>query len=200
MRKKTLLVATRNKNKLREVKRALKNLPLKIIDLSTAGIDHKVEETGKNYVENAKKKAKEYGDLSGISTLAEDSGLEVEALGGKPGPLSARLVDGTDEDRYKELLKHLINIPLKGRGAKYICVAAFYHPQEKQIRIFKGSCSGYISSRPIGKQGFGYDPIFYYPKKEKTFAEMTMGEKEEYGHRGIALRKVAKFLKMKTKG
>ncbi len=195
MKKTTLLVATGNKNKLREAKKILENLPYKIIDLSTIKIDHKVKETGKNYIENAKKKAREYGDLSGVLTIAEDSGLEVEALGGKPGLYSARFVGGTDKDRYEELLKHLTKVPLKDRRAKYICVVALYYPQKSQIRVFRGICHGRITDKPIGKLGFGYDPVFYYPKKKKTFAQMTIREKEKVSHRGIALRKVAKFLR-----
>lgn len=191
----TLLIATRNKNKLHEVRNALKDLPVRIIDLIAFDNDYTVEETGETYSENAIKKAREYGKISKIPTIADDSGLEVNALGGKPGIKSTRFVNGTDEDRNKEILKLMRNVPSGKRTAKYKCIIAFFDPGINQTCVFSGCCNGEITMRSRGKHGFGYDPVFYYPKKKKTFAQMTIGEKEKVSHRGIALRKVAKFLR-----
>lgn len=195
----TLLIATRNKNKLSEVKNALIDLNIRVIDLTAISIDHVVEETGETYKENAIKKAKEYGNLSQIPTIADDSGLEVNTLEGKPGIKSARFVSGTDEDRNKEILRLMRKVPSGKRAAIYKCIIALFDPGNNRTWVFSGYCNGKITLRPRGKNGFGYDPVFYYPKRKKTFAQMTIGEKEKVSHRGIALRKVAKFLEREMK-
>lgn len=194
MKKKILLVASSNLNKVREIKKYFSKLPYKIIGLNDMNIFMHVEETFTSYKENAMLKATKYGEVANILTLADDSGLEVKALKGRPGVFSARYEKGSDSDRNTKILKELINIPKTKRKAQYQCIMALHDPKRKKCKTFSGIVKGEITTIPIGNKGFGYDPIFYYPKAKKTFAQMTMADKEKYSHRGRALEKVRNYL------
>ncbi len=192
-----LLIATRNKGKFLEIKKVLKDLPFKFLNLDEVkkiprGFE--VEETGKDFKENAILKAKGFAEMSGLLTLADDSGLTVEALGGWPGIHSARHTEGADEDRYRELLKKLKNVPWKKRMAQFRCVIAIFDPKIEKLVSYKGVCEGRINYKPKGSYGFGYDPVFYLSLLDKTTAQLTTSEKSAVSHRGKALRKAKKDL------
>jgi len=198
MAKRRLLIATRNKGKFLAVKKLLRNLPFRILsldDVKSIPSDFEVQETGKTFRENAVLKAKTFAQLSGLLTLADDSGLEVKALSGRPGIYSARYTLGTDKDRYEKLLKEMENIPDKKRGARYYCVIAIFDPKTKKLGIYDGECQGMIGRQAKGSHGFGYDPVFFLPQLKKTVAQLTLEEKSKISHRGKALRKAKKFLK-----
>ena len=192
-----LLIATRNKGKFLEIKEILKGLPFELLNLDAAQKipkDFDVEETGKSFLENAVLKAKTFGRMSGFLTLADDSGLEVKALTGRPGIYSARYAE-TTEKRNQKLLRELKNIPWPKRAAQFRCVVAIFDPQTKKLASTEGICQGRIVDGPIGKHGFGYDPIFYLPKFKKTMAQLKLNQKNAISHRGKALKKVRKILK-----
>lgn len=191
---KKLLIATHSKGKFPEIKKILKGLPFKIINLNDVGIDFEVEEAGKTFRENAILKARTYGKITGLLTIAEDSGLEVDALNGAPGVYSARYCDGIDQDRYHLLLKNLRGVPAKKRTARFKATIAIFDPRTKKIRTFQGVFEGRIATEPRGKHGFGYDPVFYVPQLKKRTAELTTEEKNEISHRGKAWRKARKVL------
>ncbi|MGH7775055.1 MAG: XTP/dITP diphosphatase [Candidatus Binatia bacterium] len=193
-----LLVATSNSGKLAEVKAALKYLPIKIIPLTSLGMWPKVVEDGKTFEENSLKKARTLADFSGYVTLADDSGLEVEALGGAPGILSARYGgENADDLRNNEkLLKDLAGVSQEKREARFVCVLALCSPSAggRKEWLFRGECEGWITFAPKGANGFGYDPIFFYPSFGKTFGEVDRETKGRVSHRGQALRKLAEAL------
>lgn len=194
-----LLIATRNRGKLAIFKRELKNFPFTIVgldDVKTIPHDFEPEEKGTSFKENAVIKAKAYGKISGLLTLADDSGLEVEALGGRPGIYSSRYRLGTDEDRYRKLLKEMENIPNNKRAARFVCVIALYNPQTGSLFTYEGECQGKISRAPKGDHGFGYDPIFFIPQLGKTTAQLKPEEKTRISHRGQALRKLKKDVRI----
>lgn len=198
---KKILIATHNQGKFREIKKILEGLPVspvggpfKFVNLDDVGIDFEVEETGSIFRENAILKARSYGEITGLLTLAEDSGLEVDALNGAPGVCSARYCDGTDQDRDRLLLKNLRGVPAKKRTARFKAVAAIFDPKSKKVRTCQGVLEGRITFEPKGKYGFGYDPIFYVPQLRKRTAELTTEEKNKISHRGKAWRKVRKIL------
>jgi len=186
-----LLVATTNPGKLAEIKVALKDLPVQIIPLGSLGAYAKVIEDGKTFEENAFKKARTLAGSSGHVTLADDSGLEVEALGGAPGVLSARYSgeEGDDQRNNEKLLHELGDLPQEKRGARFVCVLALCSPNSAGRRewIFRGECGGRIAFSSKGENGFGYDPLFFYPPLGKTFAELDRETKGQVSHRGRAL-------------
>lgn len=144
------------------------------------------EETGHTFEANAQLKAIAYGEVAGILTLAEDSGLEVAALGGEPGVRSARWAVGRDEDRYNTLLTKMVGE--KNRAARYVSVFCLYDPQTKEKHFFKGQVTGQIIDEPRGKAGFGYDPVFVPDGEEKTFAELDeTDQKHQHSHRSRSL-------------
>jgi len=191
----TLLIATREKGKMDELLSIIGNLNYKLVTLEDINFP-KTEPKEKNhsFAENALIKAKYYGLKSGLKTLADDSGLIIDALPNKLGVRSKRYKKGTDIDRYRQLLKDLKNIPPAKRTARFISAVAFYDPQTKIIKTTKGVCEGSIALAPKGNNGFGYDPVFIVKALNKHFAEITMEEKNQVSHRGIALRKMLKFL------
>lgn len=144
---------------------------------------------------NAIIKAFTYGHKTGLLTLSEDAGLEVDALGGAPGVFSARYCQGTDQDRYLKLLKEMKNISGQDRTAQFKAVVAIYDPQSGKIRTCQGIYRGKIITEPRGQNGFGYDPIFLNEKMNKTNAEMTVEEKNSVSHRGQAWRQAMEILK-----
>lgn len=193
-----LLVGTTNAGKLGEIEAALKDLPIRIIPLSRLGAFPSVAEDGKTFEENALKKARALADFSGMPTLADDSGLEVDALGGAPGVHSARYSgeDATDVGNNEKLLQNLTGIPRERRTARFVCVLALCLPASRgrRERLFRAECEGWIAFDPKGENGFGYDPIFFYPPFGKTFGEVDRQTKGEVSHRGKALKKLAEAL------
>ena len=191
-----LLLATSNKGKVREYRSLLQNLPFDLVTLAEVGITADVEEVGETLEENARLKATALAAQSQMSALADDSGLEVDALGGEPGRLSARYAgEGTsDRDRVNYLLSKLEGVSWEERSARFRCVIAVAVP-DGQVEFCSGECRGVISLEPKGEQGFGYDPIFYLPELDKTMAELPLEVKNEVSHRGKAARKVSQALK-----
>ena len=194
---KQLLIATRNKGKFPEIVAELQGLPfefLSLMDVKNLPPDFEVEEPAMTFEGNAIIKAMTIGRKTGLITLAEDSGLEVNALNGMPGVYSARYASGSDEDRCNKLLEEIKDVPDEKRGAQFRAVIAIYDPEANKIRTCEGVCMGRIIREPKGNNGFGYDPIFYREEFRRTTAEMTVAEKNSISHRGIALREARKIL------
>ena len=190
-----IIIATRNKGKAKEIKEILKDLDIEILTLDDfPGIPAPLED-GKSFKENALKKARFATQHLNMPVLADDSGLEVDALGKQPGILSARYAgeNATDEENNRKLLKELSGIPLKKRNACYKCVIAVVFPSARE-EVVTGSCNGLIALEPKGKGGFGYDPLFYVPEYGKTMAELPPEIKNRISHRGKALAKLRKKL------
>jgi XTP/dITP diphosphohydrolase len=193
-----LLVGTTNQGKLDEVQGYLKRLPLKILALQSLGKWPTVVEDGAIYEENALKKAKALAEYSGYLTLADDSGLEVDALNGAPGIYSARYSgeEGNDQKNNEKLLNVLKDVPEDKRTARFFCALALCAPKSQGPKkwIIRESCEGRIAFSPKGQNGFGYDPIFFYPPFGKTFGEIDRETKATVSHRGKALKKLAQML------
>lgn len=192
-----LLIATRNKGKRPEIVAALAGMPFQLLSLEEAGIplDFEVEEIASTFEGNAIIKAFLYGKRSGKLTLAEDAGLEVNTLQGRPGVMSARYAEGSDDDRNRKLLAELSGIPYEERGAQFRAVVAIYDPERgDKIRTCEGTVKGHIIGEPRGSNGFGYDPIFSSDELGKTGGEMTLAEKNRVSHRGKALMKAREIL------
>ena len=182
-----LLVATNNPGKVREYNALLKGLPLTLTYPAQEGIDIEVEETGSTFAQNARLKATAYARTSGLLTLADDSGLEVDALAGEPGTRSARYAGqgASDEDRYRLLLRKLERVPWQQRTARFRCVIAVTRPQG-EVHTAQGTCEGVIAFEPRGEHGFGYDPVFYMPAHGQTMAELEPEVKNRISHRARA--------------
>jgi len=182
-----LLVATNNPGKIREYDDLLAGLRLDLCGLAEVGLDAEVEETGQTFAENALLKALAYGRASRLLTLADDSGLEVEALGGAPGVYSARYAGkgASDADRYRKLLAALEGGPWEKRAARFRCVIALAWP-DGRIETFEGQCDGVIAFEPRGTNGFGFDPVFYMPEHGCTMAELPTEVKNRVSHRARA--------------
>lgn len=193
-----LLLATGNKGKVREYKHMLKDLPFELVSLAELGINTEVDEIGESLEENARLKATVLSRERQLLTLADDSGLEVDVLGGEPGRLSARYAGegASDRDRVNYLLSRLKNVPAEKRSACFRCVIALAQP-DGEVELCSGECRGVIALEPRGEEGFGYDPIFYLPKLGKTMAELTLEEKNGVSHRGQAAREAIKLLRRK---
>ena len=196
---KEIILASNNKNKLREMKEILGELGFNVISQSEAGINLDVEETGKTFKENAYLKAKAIYDYSRKPTFADDSGLEVDALNGEPGIYSARYAgeNATDEDKRKKVLDLLSDVEDPNRTGRFICCICYIDEEGKE-RFFQESSEGKIIKEERGDNGFGYDPIFLYTEDEnnnKTFAEMTDEEKNAVSHRGRAVRDFVDYLR-----
>jgi len=194
-----LLVATTNRGKFDEVETYLKHLPLKILSLQSLGNFPVVIEDGATYEENALKKATTLAEYSGYLTLADDSGLEVDALNGAPGIYSARYsgLEGDDQKNNEKLLNALKEGPEDGRTARFVCVLALCAPQSRKPKgklIVRESCEGRIACSLKGQNGFGYDPLFFYAPFGKTFGEIDRETKATVSHRGKALKKLAHSL------
>ena len=191
-----LLIATRNEGKMPEIRHALEGLPFHVIDINDVkaleGFD--VEETGTTFEENATIKAREYGKRTGMLTVADDSGVEVDAIQGEPGVKSARYAPGNDKDRYMKLLDVMKDIPDEKRAAKFKVVIAIYDPATEKVRTCEGIALGHITREPMGERPFGYDPVFFYDEAGKTGGQMQVEEKNVYSHRGKALKKARELL------
>ena len=191
-----LLLATNNKAKVREYKSLLQSIPYEIVTLAEQGITTVVDEVGGSLEENARLKAMALAAESQLLSLADDSGLEVEALGGEPGPLSARYAGegASDIERINYLLARLKDVPEGKRAARFRCVIAIATPDD-MVELCSGECRGFINLAPKGNQGFGYDPVFYLPELGKTMAELPLELKNQVSHRGQAARKACELLK-----
>lgn len=191
-----MIVATRNKGKVREIREALKGLGLRIYALSDFRDVPEVKEDGQSFTENALKKARFYSKVFGKLTMADDSGLEVDGLKGMPGIYSARYSGegGSSQKNNEKLLQEMEGISLSKRGARFKCVMAMVSPDGREA-IEEGSCKGRIGFKEKGRKGFGYDPLFILPKYGKTMAELSLEEKNKMSHRGKALRKIRKIIK-----
>jgi XTP/dITP diphosphohydrolase len=189
------LIATRNEGKLREYKQLLAGLSISLTYLTEEGITYEVEETGQTFSQNAVHKAREYARISGLLTLADDSGLEVDALCGEPGVHSARYAGAgaTDQDRYRLLLERLKEVPWDQRSARFRCVIAVAQPAGETYTS-EGVCEGVISFAPQGEHGFGYDPVFFLPERGKTMAQLAPEVKNLVSHRARAAQGIAGIL------
>jgi XTP/dITP diphosphohydrolase len=190
-----LLIATTNAGKLREYTALLGDLPVQLTTPQQEGIELEVEENGATFAENALLKARAYCAASRLPTLADDSGLEVDALGGAPGVYSARYAgdNATDRQRYEKLLAELRGIPPAERTARFRCVIALALPDGTE-EITEGECEGVIIDTPRGEHGFGYDPVFYMPALGKTMAELPPELKNRISHRARALMRMKPIL------
>jgi XTP/dITP diphosphohydrolase len=190
-----LLLATNNKGKLEELRVLLAGVPFLLVSPAEAGLALDVDESGKSYAANARLKARAFAQASGLLTLADDSGLEVDALGGAPGVFSSRYAGpgASDKQRVAYLLDKLQNVPFKERTARFRCVIAIASPCGI-IRMCSGSCRGVIALEPEGNNGFGYDPVFYFPGLGKTMAELPPEIKNRISHRARAAARAAKIL------
>jgi XTP/dITP diphosphohydrolase len=190
-----LLIATNNIGKLREYSLLLSGLSLDLITLKNAGIEAEVKESGSTMEENAVTKAVEYAWLSGLTTLADDSGLEVAALGGEPGVHSRRYAgeDASDVQRNEYLLQKLSHVPPGRRNARFRCIIAIVTPGGL-VKTCEGICDGEIAFEPEGENGFGYDPIFYLPDLGRSMAQLSLEEKNRISHRAKAAQKARNLL------
>ena len=190
-----LLLATTNQGKIREFKARLESLPLRICSLRELDIPEIFPEEGKTFLENARGKSLFYGQYGKNLTLAEDSGLEINYLQGSPGVYSSRFAgpDATDEDNIRKVLQLLERIPQKKRNARFVSCMVLSR-REKIITEIQEHAHGIITHQKKGRGGFGYDPIFFYPPLDKTFAELSPDEKNAVSHRGHALERLYEFL------
>jgi XTP/dITP diphosphohydrolase len=191
----TLLVATTNPGKLREIRQLLSAVPLRLVGLADLPAIEEPEETGTTFKENACLKAQYYAERTGLWTVAEDSGLVIDALGGEPGVKSARFLraDATYPERFAEIYRRLNDQPNQPRTARFIAALASVEG-DKMIYETTGIVEGEIADSPRGSGGFGYDPIFLYPPYGRTLAEVTESEKIAVAHRGIAFRRFAEWV------
>jgi XTP/dITP diphosphohydrolase len=191
----TLLVASRNRGKVAEIKHLLDGLGLEIGDLTEWPDIPEIEETGATCAQNALLKARYYHEQTGLLVMADDSGLEVAALGGSPGVRSARYAgaEASDAQRIVKLLQALEEAPDDNRAARFVCVVALVGANDLE-KSFTGVCEGRITRQPVGESGFGYDPIFMYPPLGRTFAQLTREEKSAVSHRGRAVEQLRQFL------
>jgi XTP/dITP diphosphohydrolase len=191
----SLLLATSNLRKLEEFLAIFSDLPMRLLSLSDIHLVVDVEETGSSFAENAELKARTYAQISHMLTLADDSGLEIDALGGAPGVHSARYLgrETSYEERFRVILEQLQGLPLELRSARFRCVIALAEPTGN-IRIVEGVVEGVIADCPRGSHGFGYDPIFFLPELGKTFAELDSVVKNRISHRARAAQSAYKLL------
>jgi XTP/dITP diphosphohydrolase len=193
--RKKLLLATGNAGKAREYRSLLQGVPYEILTPDEIGVKADVPETGATFEENARIKATALADASGLLALADDSGLEVDALGGEPGVLSARYAgEGAgDAERARYLLDKMKDVPDGERASRFRCVIAIAAPG-RVVAMCEGECRGVITREPRGGHGFGYDPVFYLPELGRTMAELTPEEKNWVSHRARAAAKAREVL------
>ncbi|MBS6503997.1 MAG: XTP/dITP diphosphatase [Clostridium sp.] len=199
---KKLIIASNNQGKINEIKKVLNDMPINVFSLKDIGLDIDVEEDGITFEENAKKKSEEiYKELikrgeNNFIVMSDDSGLEVEYLNGEPGVYSARYAGehGNDKKNNEKLLLNLKGVSYDNRNARFVCQLALIN--DKNIyKSVTGTVNGYILEEERGRDGFGYDPLFLYEPFNKTFAELTIEEKNDISHRGIALKKISAVIK-----
>ncbi|MFZ7239933.1 RdgB/HAM1 family non-canonical purine NTP pyrophosphatase [Avibacterium avium] len=197
--KQKIVLATGNQGKVREMADVLADFGFEVIAQTDLGIESP-EETGLTFVENALLKARYAAKMSGLPAIADDSGLVVNALNGEPGLYSARYagVDGeqADAENRKKLLQKLTNVPVGERQAKFVsCIVLLQHETDPSPIIAEGECAGEITFEEKGENGFGYDSLFFYPEKDRTFAELDTAEKKKISHRAKALAVLKERLK-----
>ena len=193
-----LVVATRNQGKMREYRQLLADWPVELISLDDAEVTGDVDETGDTFLANARLKASEYARLSNLTTISDDSGLEVHALGGDPGVYSARYGGDacqSDADRLALLLENLDGLPWEQRVARFRCVTAIAAPGGAVIGTVVGSVAGMIQFKPEGEHGFGYDPVFHLPSLGQTIAQVPLEIKNRVSHRADAARKARRVFR-----
>lgn len=196
-----LVLATKNKDKIREIRRLLEGLPITVLTFENFPDFPEIEETGETLVDNAILKARGIAEFTGLAALADDSGIEVDALGGAPGVYSSRYAGPgcTYDDNNRKLLQELSGISDKKRSARFRAVIAVAWDAQN-IDTVDGTAEGFITETKSGRSGFGYDPVFYYPPAGKTFAEMTLDEKNKVSHRGKALAKARELIEKHLAG
>lgn len=188
-----LLLGTHNAGKRREWRALLDGLDVEILLPVDVGLTLDVKETGTTYTENALLKARTYAAASDLPTLADDSGLEVDALDGAPGIRSARYKLGSDQVRYRALLEALEGVPPPARMARFRCIAALVLSDDREFTT-EGVCEGIITMEPSGEGGFGYDPVFYVPSHGQTMAELSTETKNRISHRARAAKALRPLL------
>ena len=195
MTEKIMVVASRNRKKAVEMMELLKDLGWRVLSMDEAGADIEIEEDGLSFEENSYKKAFQVMKATGKTAIADDSGLEVYALGGRPGVFSARFSGegATDESNNRKLLEMMKDIPEDERGARFVCAATVVFPNGTHFTV-TGECEGRILFEPRGTGGFGYDPLFFVPDLGKTFAQLDAGTKNSISHRAKAFFKVKQLL------
>lgn len=191
-----LVLATRNKGKVKELQELLAGAGVEVVSLADFPDVPEVVEDGDTFQANAVKKAREVAEAVGELTLSDDSGLEVDCLDGAPGVISARFAGAQhdDEANNRKLLELMSGVPWEKRTGRFRCVVAIAVPGGKTETV-EGTCEGIITSEPRGTQGFGYDPLFFVPEYKRTFAELNAAEKNLISHRGKALQKALTVLK-----
>jgi len=200
IRAQSLVVATRNEGKLEELRQLLDDLPLELYGLADFSNVETVPETGETFIENASLKAAGYATQTGLLTLADDSGLEVDALGGAPGIRSARYAGegASDADRTARLLAELSTIPAAKRSARFVSAVALANSEGQILNVAVGTCNGHIDFGPHGSGGFGYDPVFIPSGYDKSFGELRSVIKNQISHRARALSGAREFLRTLT--
>jgi XTP/dITP diphosphohydrolase len=195
-----ILLASRNRDKYREIAEKIKPLGIALLSPDDFKDLPEVEEDGATLQDNAYKKAVTLHRITGLPALADDTGLEVEVIGGAPGVYSSRYAgpNATYADNVAKLLNDLRGVPFEQRKARFRCVIAFL--EDGYARFFEGGLHGYISLEPKGQNGFGYDPIFYLPAEKKTLAELSLKEKNRISHRGLALEEWLQYLRGRMTG
>ncbi|MCW9699861.1 MULTISPECIES: RdgB/HAM1 family non-canonical purine NTP pyrophosphatase [unclassified Avibacterium] len=201
--KQKIVLATGNQGKVREMADVLAEFGFDVIAQTDLGIESP-EETGLTFVENALLKARYAAKISGLPAIADDSGLVVNALNGEPGLYSARYAsvegDQADAENRKKLLQKLANVPAGERQAKFVsCIVLLQHETDPSPIIAEGECEGEITFAEKGENGFGYDSVFFYPKKDRTFAELDTQEKKKISHRASALSVLKERLQVKVR-
>ena len=195
MPKERLLIASNNAHKVEEFRRLLAGLPIDLVTPRDIGLEMEVEETGETFEDNARLKAQAFAKASGLPALADDSGIEVDALDGRPGVRSARFGGpGLDDaGRTRLLLREMAEVPDGRRSCRYRVVLVLADPEGGE-EIVEGRCEGVVARAIVGSNGFGYDPIFYVPEFGKTIAELEPAQKDAISHRGKATREMARIL------
>ena len=188
-----LLVATTNPGKVREIQRALDGVPIRLLTLRDVPPVPEPEENGATFADNALGKAQYYAARAGLLTVAEDSGLAIDALGGRPGVQSARYPGATYAEKFARLYQELAPHP-RPWTARFVCALSLVDHAERQLFACEGTVEGEIAPAPLGSHGFGYDPIFYFPPFQRTLGEVTDTEKLSVSHRGNAFRLLAAWL------
>ncbi len=197
-----LLVATHNQGKVKEFAGMLADLEIEWLSLDEAGVTADVEETGGTFRENAVLKAMTYAQATGLLTLADDSGLEVDALNGAPGIYTARYGGAglTHEGRYRLLLENMRDVPWEARTARFHAVIALVGPDGALLGTEDGVCEGMIALEPVGDGGFGYDPVFFLPDRGMTMAQVGSEVKRQISHRGRAMKAIEPLLRQTLAG
>lgn len=187
---KKIVIATKNKGKVNDFKAIFQPLGYEVVSMLDVAPDMEIDETGQTFEDNAKLKAEALAQNLNMIVIADDSGLEIDALNGEPGVYSARYAGNHDDEaNIQKVLKNMENVEMEKRTARFVCVIAIAGPQMSTFTV-KGTCEGLITNEKRGTNGFGYDPIFFVPELKKTMAEMTAEEKGAISHRGNAIRQL----------